>query len=187
MASACEVCGGRRVVEREVEGVLVGECGLCGALQGDDEAVALAERRREARRRGIDPRLEPLVRALEEVPSFRVVQSDAGDVGRVEYPYVFLRLDRDGLPHLERLLTSLEMANRETRRRWVVEAALQHGLLFILRPRFWKRVQDITSQDIAEAQSDLGVLGRVLGRDVRLPWWQAGVPPGKPRASPAGP
>jgi hypothetical protein len=172
----CEACGSRRVVEREVEGVLVGECALCGSLQGDDAAVASAERRRDARRRGIDPRLEPLVRALEAVPSFRVAASDAGSAERTEYPYVFLRLDRGGLAHLERLLTSLEMANRETRRRWVVEAALQRGLLFILRPRFWKAVADITREDILESQADLEVLGRTLERDVRLPWWGIAAP-----------
>jgi hypothetical protein len=173
VAAACDVCGGHRVVEREVEGVVLGECGLCGALQGDDQAVATAERRREARRRGIDARLEPLVRALEEVPAFRVAHADAGDPAGREYPHVFLRLDRTGLPYLERLLTSLEMANRETKRRWVVEVALQRGLLFVLRPRFWKRVQDVSGEDIREAQGDLEVLGRVLARDVRLPWWRA--------------
>jgi len=169
----CDVCGGHRVAPREIEGLSVGECGLCGALQGDDDVVALVERRREARRRGLDPRIEPLVRALESVPAFRVAQAGAGDPALGEYPHVFLRAGRDGLPFLERLLTSLEMANRETKRRWVVELTLQHGLLFILRPRFWKAVADITDLDIREAQGDLEVLGRVLGRDVRLAWWQA--------------
>src|SRR5688572_18973886 len=111
MASACDVCGGHRVASREIEGVAVGECGLCGALQGDDETVALVERRREARRRGLDPLVDPLVRALERVPAFRVASADVGSAERREYPYVFLRLERTGLPYLERLLTSLEMAN----------------------------------------------------------------------------
>ena len=86
---------------------------------------------------------------------------------------LFLRLDSQGLPYLERLLTSLEMANRETKRRWVVEASLQRGLLFVLRPRFWKRVSEITAEDIEEARADLATLGRVIERDVRLPWWGA--------------
>ena len=169
----CEACGARRVEDREVEGVRVGECDLCGALHGEDAAVALVEERREARERGLDPRVYPLVKALEQGPTFSVSAADPGRPERSEYPYVFLRLEREGLPHLERLLTSLEMANRETKRRWVVEAALQRGLLFILRPRFWKRVSEITSTDIDEAQSDLAVLARVLARDVRLSWWQA--------------
>jgi hypothetical protein len=169
----CDACGSRRVVLRSVEGVEVGECALCGELAGPDDRVAEAHERREARERGLDPRVFRLVRALERVPTFRVAAADAGRADRAEYPYVFLRLLPGGLRHLEHLLTSLEMANRETARRWVVEAALQRGLLFILRPRFWKPVSAISAQDIVEAQADLAVLGRVLSRDVGLPWWQA--------------
>ncbi len=171
MADLCESCGNRRVVMRSIEGVEVGECELCGALQGLETAVAVAEERRDARERGMDPRVFPLVKALERVPTFQVSDAGGGRPDRCEYPYVFLRLSPDGLPHLEHLLTSLEMANRETKRRWVVEAALQRGLLFILRPRFWKSVSAISAQDIEEAQGDLGILARVIGRDVELPWW----------------
>jgi len=176
MGGLCESCGGRRVVARTVEGVEVLECDLCGALHGDDAAVALAESRREGRERGFDPRVYPLVQALEQVPTFRIESADPGRADRTEYPYVFLRLEKDGLVHLERLLTSLEMANRHTKRRWVVEAALQRGLLFILRPRFWKPVSAIAPTDILEAQSDLEVLATVLARDVQLAWWTAKAP-----------
>src|SRR5947207_67265 len=162
MPAACESCGGHRVVERTIEGLSLGECELCGALHGDDAQVALAEARREARERGYDPVIYPLVEALESVPTFRVVAAEAGRPERSEYPFIFLRLAEGGLVHLERLLTSLEMANRETRRRWVVEATLQRGLLFVLRPRFWKLVSQITAEDIREARSDLAILGRVL-------------------------
>ena len=166
-------------MRRAIEGVDVLECGLCGALHGDDREVALVEERREARARGFDPAIYPLVRALEQVPTFRVVAAEAGRPERSEYPFVFLRLHEGGLVHLERLLTSLEMANRDTKRRWVVEATLQRALLFVLRPRFWKRVSEITAADIEEARADLDVLGRVIGRDVKLPWW--GVAPRETR------
>ena len=171
MAKICESCGSRRLGPKVVEGVDLEACELCGALHGDDAAVALAEERTEGRERGFDPAIYPLVRALEQVPTFKVSQGEPGCAERSEYPYVFLRLERGGLIHLERLLTSLEMANRETRRRWVVEAALQRGLLFILRPRFWKRVAEITPEDIRESQLDLEVLARLLKRDTLLPWW----------------
>src|SRR5262245_53604608 len=171
MPAPCESCGSQRVVARAVEGVEILECELCGELAGDDQAVGLVTSRREARERGFDPAIYPLVTALERVPTFKVVAAEAGRPERSEYPFVFLRLSAAGLVHIERLLTSLEMANRETRRRWVVEATLQRGLLFALRPRFWKQVAEITPQDIDDARSDLAVLGRVLARDVRLPWW----------------
>lgn len=170
-ATVCEVCGARRLAPRAVEGVDLLVCDLCDALHGDDAAVALAEQRLEARERGLSPDAYPLVLALERVPTFTVAGAEAGDPDRSEYPFVFLRLAEGGLVHMERLLTSLEMANRETKRRWVVETTLQRGLLFVLRPRFWKRVSEITAADILDARSDLAVLARVLVRDMRLPWW----------------
>jgi hypothetical protein len=77
-----------------------------------------------------------------------------------------------GLSDVENLLTSLEMANRSTKRRWVVELSLQRGLLFILRPRFWKAILDISPEDIREAHADLSLLARTIGRDVQLSWWR---------------
>lgn len=170
---ACEECGNRQVTQRFVEGVEIGECPLCGHLQGDDARVETIQRRREARERGLDPDVFPLVAALERVPTFRVSGASAGDEARGDYPFVFLRLQPGGLLDLERLLTAIEMANHLTKRRWVVECALQRGLLFILRPRFWKPVTAITAQDIRESRSDLAVLAATLEGNVDAPWWKA--------------
>jgi len=170
----CEECGSRQVEPALVEGVEVESCHLCGHIQGDGDAVHLARERLEARERGVDPVVYPLVTALERVPTFRVVGSSAGRADRSEYPFVFLRVREGGLEDLERLLTSLEMANRATKRRWVVELSLQRGLLFILRPRFWKPVLEITATDVEEARCDLPVLAAAIRRDVALGWWRGG-------------
>lgn len=169
----CEECGNHQVSLRLVEGVEIAECALCGHLQGDDAKVARIERRREARERGFDPLVYPLVKALEAVPTFRVAGASAGDPTRRDYPFVFLRLEPTGLVDLERLLTALDMANHATKRRWVVECALQRGLLFILRPRFWKPVTAISSDDIRESQSDLALLAATLEQNVGADWWRA--------------
>jgi hypothetical protein len=150
IATVCEACGSRRLVRRAVEGVELLVCELCDALHGDDAAIEQVELRQEARERGFDPDVYPLVRALERVPTFKVAGAAAGDEVRHEYPFVFLRLEVGGLVHMERLL---------------------RGLLFVLRPRFWKRVGDITSEDIRDARLDLAVLARTLARDTALPWW----------------
>jgi hypothetical protein len=172
MPGPCEECGSHHVEETEVEGERVEVCRLCDHLQGDDARVARVRLRLEAAERGIQPAVYPLVRAMEAVPTFRVATASAGRPDRGEYPFVFLRVAADGLRDVERLLTSLEMANRVTKRRWVVECSLQHGLLFILRPRFWKPVLDIDARDIEEARHDLAVLAETLERDVRLGWWR---------------
>jgi hypothetical protein len=168
----CDECGSRQVAPRRLEGVDLEECALCGHLMGDDRAVALVEQRREAKERGLDADVYPLVLALEAVPTFRVSGASAGDVERSEYPFVFLRLEPGGLVDRERLLTTLEMANHATKRRWVVECALQRGLLFILRPRFWKPVTAITRDDILESRGDLAVLADALRKNVAASWWR---------------
>lgn len=168
----CEECGSQQVDEQIVEELAVLACRLCGHIQGDGETVQLARERLEARERGFDPAVYPLVVALEQVPTFHVDSASAGRPEVAEYPYVFLRVRPEGLEDVERLLTSVEMANRATKRRWVMELSLQRGLLFILRPRFWKPVLDITRQDITEARGDLPVLARLIGRDVGLAWWR---------------
>lgn len=171
--AVCDECGSSQVAEAEVQGVVVELCGLCGHIQGDEVLVERARERREAAERGIDPVIYPLVRALDRVPTFRVESASPGREERSEYPFVFLRVSDGGLRDIERLLTSLEMANRSTQRRWVVECTLQRGLLFILRPRFWKPILDISAQDIAEARADLQLLAQVLARDVKLAWWRS--------------
>jgi hypothetical protein len=154
------------------EGVAVLQCRLCDHVQGEPDSVARIVERREADERGFSPIVYPLVKALEMVPTFRVPAASAGRAQTSEFPFVFLRLDAGGLRDLEHLLTSLEMANESTRRRWVVECTLQRGLLFILRPRFWKAVLEIDERDIREAREDFQVLARVIARDVQLAWWK---------------
>lgn len=168
----CEECGSHRIEPAFVEGVEVERCGLCDHVQGEAAAVALVGERREADERGFSQLVYPLVKALELVPTFSVTGASPGRVETSEFPFVFLRVAPEGLKDVERLLTSLEMANETTRRRWVVECTLQRGLLFILRPRFWKAVLEIDETDIREARQDFKVLAEILARDVKLSWWR---------------
>ena len=105
----CESCGSHQVRPATVAGFAVEECDLCGHVQGDDDQVAKLAVHREAEERGVDPEIYELVQALEQVPTFRVDQASAGRPTTSEYPFVFLRLATGALPHLERLLTSIEM------------------------------------------------------------------------------
>ena len=168
----CESCGSHQLEAATVEGVEVLACGLCGEVHGDGAVVERLAMRDAADERGVDPLIFPLVQALECVPTFRVSQASPGRARSSEYPFLFLRIAPEGMPHLERLLTSLEMANRETTRRWVIECSLQRGLLFILRPRFWKAIVEINEDDVREARADLPLLAKVIARDVQLAWWR---------------
>ena len=168
----CDVCGSHQMEAEVLDGARVDRCGLCDHVQGDEGRVARLEAVDEADVRGVHPDVFPLVKALEEVPTFTVSGTSVGRAETSEFPFVFLRVAPGGLRDVERLLTSLEMANRSTKRRWVVECTLQRELLFVLRPRFWKPILDIDATDIREARTDFRVLADILARDVKLSWWR---------------
>jgi hypothetical protein len=168
----CDDCGSHNVSRREVEGFLLEECNLCGHLQGDDEAVDLVEELHRGRARGLDDAVIPLVSVIESAGVFRLVQASGGEPRRIEWPYVFFTLTKNDTRYIERLLRSLEHANRETRMRWLIELTLQKEVVYVLRPRFWKSPADITPDEIRNARSDLAVLARRLRRDLGLSWWR---------------
>ena len=162
----CEVCGSRNVARREIEASLVEECNLCGNLQGDDKAVAHIEELRAGRERGLDDEVIPLVTALEGTGVFHILQAS------IRPPEILFGLNHNDAKYIERLLRSIELANRETKLRWLIELSLQHEIVYDLRPRFWRPPADITEDDIALARGDLTILGRRLRRDLSLSWWR---------------
>jgi len=162
----CDVCGSHNVVRREIEGALLEECGLCGNLQGDDKAVERIEEMRAGRERGLDDEVIPLVAVLEGTGVFHIVQAS------VRPPEILFRLKHNDTRYIERLLRSIELANRETKLRWMIELSLQHEVVYDLRPRFWRPPADITAKDIEAARRDLPVLASRLRRDLSLSWWR---------------
>ena len=161
----CDVCGSRNVTRRDIEGGLIEECNLCGNLQGDDKAVAHIEEMRAGRERGLDDEVIPLVAVLEGTGVFHIVQAS------VRPPEILFGLKQTDTRYIERLLRSIELANRETTLRWLIELSLQHEVVYDLRPRFWRPPADITETDIEAARRDLPVLARRLRRDLSLSWW----------------
>ena len=168
----CDVCGSHNVSRRRIEDALVEECNLCGNLQGDDDAVQTINDLRTGRTRGLDDAIIPLVYVLEGAHVFRVVKATAGWAEGGEPPALFFTLTQNDTIHVERLLRSLELANRETHLRWLIELSLQHEIVYILRPRFWKPAEEISPEEIRLARSDLQVLASRLRRDLALSWWR---------------
>jgi len=168
----CDSCGSRNIRRREVEGHLLHECGLCGELFGDDDAVALVQELREGRARGLDDEVIPLVSVLESEHAFRLIHASIGWREKGEAPSILFSA-KHGLQDVEKLLRSIELANRETHFRWLVELTLQQTVVFLLRPRFFKPPREITAEEIGWAREDLGRLARRLRRDMALSWWRA--------------
>jgi hypothetical protein len=168
----CDVCGSHNVSRRQVEGFLLFECNLCGNLEGDDHAIERIEELRAGRARGLDDEVVPLVTALERAGCFRLVQASAGNPRRNESPYVFFTLTKNDTRYIEQLLRSLELANRETKLRWLIQLELQKEIVYILRPRFWRPPSEISPDDLRVARKDLQTLARCLRRDLALSWWR---------------
>ena len=167
----CDACGSRNVAPREIDGFRLLECSLCGELHGDDEAIARVKELRAGRERGLEDEVIPLVAVLESAEVFKIVQATAGNPRRNASPHLIFRLTKNDTTYLERLLRSLEHANRDTNLRWLVELSLQHGIVYILRPRFWKSPSDLAPEDIEVARKDLATLAQRLRRDLGLSWW----------------
>lgn len=170
----CLECGNDSMARKGIGDVLVYECEFCGAFDGDAKAVSTAHMHREARERGLDPEIYPLVRAIERIPGFHVREASAGDTMSLIPPYLFVYLeDRTGtLKQLEHTLQSLEMSHRRTEYPWAFEAHYMKGeLQFALRPRFMKPVQDVSADELNRAVADIATLARRLDRDLDLSWW----------------
>src|SRR5688500_9600765 len=136
--SRCDECGGSSWVPLRAESAGVLECALCGALAGDDAAVTDVLLAREAREKGFDPQVYPLVRTLARIPRVRVVRATAGDPDRGTWPVLFLAVEEKGLRALEKIAKSLALHSRELRLHWRLEVEFQERLLFLLELRVFR-------------------------------------------------
>lgn len=175
MAGVCDECGNRAVVSVERDGVAVLECSLCGALAGDDEAVVRVQLAREARERGYDPLVYPLVRILDRIAGLRVARAGAGVPAQRVWPFVQMHTtDGRALVGVENLVKSLALAAAGSGGlHWVVEVEFQTRLTFTLKPRFHRDTDRIDAAVVVQAQRDLERLRANLERHMRLSWWRA--------------
>ena len=170
----CEECGNRALGAVEVDGVALLQCSLCGALSGDDAAVTRVLLAREARERGYDPLVYPLVLALDRIDGLRVTRASAGSPAQRVWPFVQMHgLDGRALLGLENLSKSLALGAAGSRGlHWVVEVEFQARLTFTLKPRFHRDTDRIDEAAVVQAQRDLARLCANLERDIRLSWWR---------------
>lgn len=166
----CPECGCDRVVTTRRDGVLIGECDLCGALVGDDTAIAKLQTGNLARARGVDPLLWVLVEQLRSLPGLEVVSSGAGALSTHSLPHVRMVLTGNrGMLALENLVKSLALGRGARQLAWGVDVDFDRGLVFTLQPRVHGAVD---ARMLAAAHEDLEQLGRELQRNRRLSWWR---------------
>ncbi len=154
-----------------VAGACIHECGLCGARFGERHAVEALADAEEARSKGVDFAVWPLVRALERLPGLYVRGAAGADGGAGTLPRVELgATSGDALVQLENLAKSLLLGASALHRHWVIEVEYQHHLAFVLKPRHGGG--GVTAAEVRDANLDLEVLRRHLERDVKLRWWR---------------
>lgn len=167
----CPECGNHDMRVRAVDGAPVHECGLCGAHFGERLAIESLAAAEEARDRGVESGIWPLVRVLERLPGLTVRSSLAGDPALATLPFVELgATSAEALVQLENLAKSLQLAAGALRLHWVVEVEYQHHLAFVLKPRHGGG--QVSAAAIREAAVDVDVLWRQVERDRRLSWWR---------------
>ncbi|MBI4567018.1 MAG: hypothetical protein HY719_01325 [Planctomycetes bacterium] len=170
----CVECGNESLHPVAVDQGFVSECALCGHVDGPGELVERVLDVREARERGFDPLVYPLVKVLAELPGIRVTAAMAGDPEHGFSPAVQFEIADRRFDSLVKLLVSLTMINREARGRWVVEAELQRDLCFVLKPRLSPRFDDEWKARIPAFQEDLALLARRMRQNTSLSWWNKG-------------
>ncbi len=167
---SCNECGNTSMVARQIDGVSVLECELCGAVAGSPAAVRRVLDARAARESGIAPMVFGVVRALRAL-GLHVDRSDEGDRARGRWPYVSWQLvDARGIVQVENLTKSLLLSARALAVPWMIEVEFRDVLVFVLRPRVGSA--EPAETDVAAAQSDLAILQRAIDRDSRLSWWR---------------
>ena len=170
----CDECGNRALAGVELEGVALLQCALCGALAGDDASVSRVRLVREARERGYDPLVYPLVCALDRMGGLRVARAGAGHAEQRVWPFVQMQgVDPRALTALENLSKSLALgATGSGGLHWVIEVEFQARLTFTLKPRFHRDTDRIDEMAVTRAQRDLARLCQNLERDMHLSWWR---------------
>jgi hypothetical protein len=168
---SCPDCGNHGLSVRLVDGVSVRECELCGARFGERQAVAALGDRDEAKARGIDGDVWPLVRTLSALPGIVVRRSMGVSSPPPTLPFVEVALGTaDGLLQLENLAKSLRLAAGTLQLHWQLVVEFQQNLLFVLKPHH--PGGPVTAAEAQAAAADVDRLARQIGRDQRLSWWR---------------
>lgn len=163
---------------RVLDGAPVHECGLCGARFGHRDAIAALRDGDDARSRGVEAGIWPLVAVLERLPGLSVVRRAANTAApglpRVEFGATSAEI----LRQLENLTKSLRLAAGELRLPWVIEVEFTHQLTFVLKPRTDHPGSPVGPEAARDAALDVLVLRRRFEQDMRRPWWAHASPPG---------
>ncbi|MCA8939301.1 MAG: hypothetical protein KDB07_05825 [Planctomycetes bacterium] len=163
----CEECG-NHALEKRGAGLYL--CTLCGAPNGDDDAVKRELLRREAKEEGYEIEIFPLVKAIRALKGVGVESAVAGDPFMRVPPYLRFTISDNRLTQLDNIMHSLELSRRALNRLWHVKVNLERSIYFELAPVVDPHT--IGENDVEALQIDLATLAASIKRDANLGWWR---------------
>jgi hypothetical protein len=173
---ACPECGCHELEARTIPGARVVECGICGSVHGDEEAVSLYREYQSALAAGEDPGVYGLARRLAALPAVSVVRPSGRVFETGGCPELaFVLLDGAGLVQLENVAKTLALASGSMLLRWRIELRVGASLEFVLRADAEPVHGDSprpAAEVVADASRDMQLLAAAIDRDQRLSWWR---------------
>ncbi|MBZ0136043.1 MAG: hypothetical protein K8I27_06685 [Planctomycetes bacterium] len=165
----CEICGNHAVVSTLVEGEVVKECEVCGALAGPADITDLVQLQREAEGLGVSIHSFPLAQLIDSLPGVRLQGDSGGEKSSGRMPFIAFELTDHKTHQLENLGQALRVMRGELQCRWKIEFTFEYEMGFEL-----SAVADDTpnSERVENARADLIHIWRKLLGFQGLAWWK---------------
>lgn len=166
----CEICGNHAVLTSLIEGEVIKECEVCGALSGSPEVTELVQLQREAEGLGVSIHSFPLAQLIDHLPGVRLQGDSGGERSTGRMPFIAFELTDHRTTQLENLGQALRLMRGELKRRWKIEFTFEYELGFEL-----SAVPDqhaAPSANVEAAREDLIHIWRRLQGFQGLAWWK---------------
>ena len=166
----CEICGNHAVVSSFIEGEVVKECEVCGALSGQAEITDLVQLQREADGLGVSIHSFPLAQLIDSLPGVRLQGDSGGERATGRMPFIAFELTDHKTHQLENLGQALRVLRGELKCRWKIEFTFEYEMGFelsaVLQP------DKPSGEQVEEARADLIHIWRKLLAFQGLAWWK---------------
>jgi hypothetical protein len=166
----CETCGNHAVISTLVDGEVVKECEVCGALDGPPDVIDLVQLQREADGLGVSIHSFPLAHLIDNLPGVRLQGDSGGERSGGRMPFVAFELTDHRTWQLENLGQSLRLMRGELLCKWKIEFTFEYELGFELRPRV--KDDHPKAAQVEDARADMLHIWRRLQAFQGLGWWK---------------
>lgn len=166
----CEICGNHAVVSSFIEGEVVKECEVCGALTGPAEITDLVQLQREADGLGVSIHSFPLAQLIDELPGVKLQGDSGGEKSTGRMPFIAFELTDHKTHQLENLGQALRIIGSELNCRWKIEFTFEYEMGFELSAL--RDADKLTGKSVEAARADLIHIWRRLIAFQGLAWWK---------------